>query len=142
MSLPAYSPARPGRSAASTYGRPLSVGRGAAAPTLQLVRGPAVSRPVGPYLLLLISIIFGAMAFCLMLNTQMAVTSYKIHDTRAHLVELKETQQTLKTEVEQLGSPEYLRQAAEEIGMAPPHTTHIMNLEHGTITEVPGAAGQ
>lgn len=142
MSLPAYSPARPGRSAGSTYGRPLSVGRGGSAPTLQLVRGPAVSRPMGPYLLLLISIIFGAMAFCLMLNTQMAVTSYQIHDTRAQLVELKETQQTLKAEVEKLGSPEYLRQAAEEIGMTPPQTTYIMNLEHGTITEVPGAAGQ
>lgn len=103
-------------------------------PSLSVVRTPALRRSIAPFLTLLITILATAMGLTLMLNTQMAVTSYEIRDTRAHLVELTETAQTLKAEVETLGSPEYLRGAAGKIGMVPASTTFIMNLQAGTIT--------
>ena len=108
----------------------------AARPTLFVVAGPRLSRSVVPFLLTLISVMAVAMGLTLYLNTQMAVTSYDIRDTRAELVELVETEQTLKAEVETLGSPEYLRKAAGKIGMEPAATTFIMNLEHESITEL------
>lgn len=123
----------------ATTARPRRASAPVERPALTVVRTPALSRSIAPFLVMLVAILATAMGLTLFLNTQMAVTSYEIRDTRAQLVELTETAQTLKAEVETLGSPDYLRQAAGRIGMVPASTRFIMNLEHGTITALEDA---
>ncbi|MDO5701227.1 MAG: hypothetical protein Q4P36_07135 [Bowdeniella nasicola] len=118
--------------------RPVSVPE--TRPALRLVRSPKTQRSLAPFILTMVFYLVAALGTTLYLNTVMAVTSYEIRDTRAALVELSETQQTLRAEVEALGSPDHLRAAASEIGMVPAPMTFIMNLEHGSITAVPEVA--
>ncbi|WP_418606920.1 16S rRNA (cytosine(1402)-N(4))-methyltransferase RsmH [Georgenia sp. SUBG003] len=69
----------------------------------------------------------------LLLNTQMAATSYEIHDKQVALNQLDETEASLRAQVEQAGSPTALEGRAKELGMVPAEGTRFVLLADGSI---------
>jgi hypothetical protein len=106
-------------------------------PRLHVVRNPAPARSLAPYLLLCAVILLGALVGALVLNTQMAVTAYEIHDSRRELNRLTESEASLRQEVEVAGSPAQLQRRATELGMVPAETVVFIDLAEGTILGTP-----
>lgn len=111
-------------------------------PELQVVTGPVLGRSLLPFIVVILMIITTGLGLSLYLNTQMSVTSYQIRDTQAQLEQLRDLEKTLKVNVDELGSPAHLRQAASKIGMRPAPATYMVSVEHNTITKVPEVNGQ
>lgn len=102
-------------------------------PRLQVVRSPAPARSLVPYLLLCATILLGSLVAALIINTQMAVDAYAIHDSQRTLNRLLETETSLVQEVEQAGSPASLKRRAEELGMVPAERVDFIVLREGRI---------
>lgn len=108
--------------------RPAPQPRRAWRPSLQVVHSPGRSRGLVPYLLLCAAVLLGALLAALLLNTQMAVTSYQIHDAQVALSRLEEEEASLREQVERAGSPAGLRARAEELGLVPAENLSFIDL--------------
>ncbi len=102
-------------------------------PRLQVVRSPAPARSLVPYLLVCATILLGSLVAALLINTQMAVDAYAIHDATRALNRLEEAQTALVQDVEEAGSPASLQRRAEELGMEPAERVDFISLREGTI---------
>lgn len=102
-------------------------------PRLHVVRNPAPARSLVPYLVLCAAILLGSLVGALLLNTQMAVTAYEIHDSRRDLNRLVEAEASLRQQVEVAGSPAVLQQRATDLGMVPAETILFVDLSSGTV---------
>ena len=92
-------------------------------PRLQIVRAPETSRSVFPFFLMCAGILLAALVGALLLNTAMAVSSYRIHDQQARLTLLQEQQAELSGKLESLGSPAVLQDSASSLGLVPAEAT-------------------
>ncbi|WP_413450532.1 hypothetical protein AA0Y32_07700 [Georgenia phoenicis] len=102
-------------------------------PRLQVVRSPAPARSLVPYLVLCATILLGSLVAALLINTQMAVDAYAIHDAQRSLNRLVEAETSLVQQVEEAGSPASLQRKAEELGMVPAERVDFISLREGTI---------
>ena len=69
----------------------------------------------------------------LIINTQLAVISYQIHDDQVQLSQLQEDNQKLESQVESKSSPEKVREAALADGYVPAGETGYVTLKTGKI---------
>ncbi|MFC4556367.1 hypothetical protein [Georgenia faecalis] len=111
-------------------------------PRLHVVRNPVPSRSLLPYLLTCATILLGALVGALLLNTQMAVTAYELHDAQRELNQLVESEASLRQQVEVAGSPAELQRQATELGMVPAETIGFIDLAHGTVLGGPVGEGE
>ncbi|GAA4423780.1 hypothetical protein GCM10023169_19830 [Georgenia halophila] len=111
-------------------------------PRLEVVASPTPARSVVPFLALCASILGGALLAVLLLNTQMAATSYRIHDQQIALNLLDEKQASLVARVEHAGAPAVLEREAKRLGMVPAEDVRFVHIEEGTILGEPPAEGQ
>ncbi|NLI19557.1 MAG: hypothetical protein GX427_12225 [Actinomycetales bacterium] len=103
-------------------------------PRLQVVRSPEPSRSFVPFVVGCVVILVAALVTALLLNTAMAVSSYRVHDQQIQLAQLRETEAELQAQLESLGSPAVLRSQALSLGMVPPEATAYLSIATGTIT--------
>lgn len=108
-------------------------------PRLRVVRNPAPSRSLAPYLVLCASILLASLVAALLINTHMAVSAYEIHDAQRELVQIQETGTSLVQQVKEAGSPAELRRHATELGMEPAEGIGYITLATG---EVVGTGGE
>lgn len=102
-------------------------------PRLQVVRSPNPGRSLAPYLLLCAAILLGSLVAALLINTQMAVNAYAIHDSQRALNRLLETETALVQQVEEAGSPAALQRRAEELGMERAERVEFISLRDAAI---------
>lgn len=69
----------------------------------------------------------------LLINTQLAVISYQIHDDQVQLAQLQEDNQKLHSQVDSQSSPEKVREAALAAGYVPAGETGYVTLKTGKI---------
>ena len=69
----------------------------------------------------------------LLINTQLAVISYQIHDDQVKLSQLQEDNQKLHSQVDSQSSPEKVREAALDAGYVPAGETGYVTLKTGKI---------
>lgn len=69
----------------------------------------------------------------LLINTQLAVISYQIHDDQVQLSQLQEDNQKLQSQVDSQSSPEKVREAALDAGYVPAGETGYVTLKTGKI---------
>ena len=69
----------------------------------------------------------------LLINTQLAVISYQIHDDQVQLAQLQEDNQKLHSQVDSQSSPEKVREAALDAGYVPAGETGYVTLKTGKI---------
>lgn len=102
-------------------------------PRLEVVHAPTPQRSVVPFLLACIGVLVAALIAALMLNTAMAVASYRIHDTQVQLNQLTERGDELQERAEILDSPASLQSKASALGMVPSEGTRYLSVASGTI---------
>ena len=123
-------PAAPG-------GRPLTRPAPSAAPPrrdhLRAVGTPAQSRSLAPFAALCISVIVGALASVLLLNTAMAGGSYHAQEMRQQIADAHQQRATLLTELESASAPGDLAAAASELGMVPAPHIGFISLAAATV---------
>lgn len=112
------------------------------APRLQIVRAPETQRAILPFMLLCGAILLAAMVGALLLNTAMAVSSYRIHEQEAQLAVLQEQEAELTRSLESLGSPSVLRDRAEALGMVPAGATVYLSIGSDGIIGQPTSEGE
>ena len=110
-------------------------------PRLQVVRSPELSRSIVPFLSLCATILVASLVAALLLNTAMAVSSYRVHDQQIRLSELRATEAELETRLESLGSPSTIRHQAESLGMVPAEATVFISVGSRSILGA-AAAGE
>lgn len=135
----------PVRRPAGPRTRPVEPERGVEAPErprLRVVRAPARPRARGPFVLVCVGILLGALLAALVLNTSMAQTSFAIHDRQVALARLSEQQQELAQELASAASPGMLAARARDLGMVPAPPPAFLRLSDGAIIgdSVPAAA--
>lgn len=103
-------------------------------PRLQVVRSPAPARTLVPYLVLCVGILLGSLVAALLINTQMAVGAYEIHESQRTLNRLVESETALRQQVEETGSPAALQRRAQDLGMLPAERIEYISLgEHAIL---------
>lgn len=113
--------------------RPAPQARRSWRPVLEVVQTPARTRGLAAYLLLCAAVLVVSLLAALLLNTQMAVTSYEIHDAQVALNRLEEEEASLRERVEVAGSPAGLRARAEKLGLVPAENLSFIDLASGQI---------
>ncbi len=69
----------------------------------------------------------------LLINTQLAIISYQIHDDQVQLAQLKEDNQRVRSQVNLQSSPEKVRKAALDAGYVPAGETGYVTLKTNKI---------
>lgn len=84
--------------------------------------------------ILLVAVFLGSLIVIpLLINTQLAVLSYEIHDDQVKLNKLQEENQNLRGKVTNQSSPERVRKIAEEAGLIPAGETGYITLSKNTV---------
>ncbi|HZK04878.1 MAG TPA: hypothetical protein VFC82_03415 [Actinomycetaceae bacterium] len=111
------------------------------APRLQVIRAPETNRSLLPFFLICAAILVAALVGALLLNTAMAVSSYRMHAQQVELTQLKERQAEMTASLESLGSPASLRDSAARIGMVPSEGTVYLSVASRSILGEAGGEG-
>ncbi|MCR6689736.1 hypothetical protein [Cellulomonas sp.] len=135
----AYAPAQ----STAAPARPLRPTSPASAPTprLRVVRAPAHTRTRVPFVLTCMAVLAAALVSALLLNTQMAASSYEKYDLSNELGRLDQDAQDLVAALDQKASPHELARAADELGMVPAVRTGWIRLPDGVVQGAPAAKG-
>ncbi|MDU5308493.1 MAG: hypothetical protein E6167_06420 [Varibaculum cambriense] len=91
-------------------------------------RSPLMAKIVAAALLL-VALIVSPM----LINTQLAVISYQIHEDQVQLTQLKEDNQRVQSQVNLKSSPEKVRKAALDAGYVPAGETGYVTLKTSKI---------
>lgn len=94
---------------------------------------PSRSRAWPVVLAALLSLVV-AIAVPLVINTQMAETSYAIRDVQVQLAELEAERIVLEAELLEASSPQALEQKARALGLVPAGAPGTVSLVDGTVT--------
>ncbi|HHW82638.1 MAG TPA: hypothetical protein GX743_02275 [Actinomycetales bacterium] len=124
----------PARATSTLHAPSPSQGR---SPRLQIIRSPEPSRSLMPFFVLCALILLASLVGALLLNTAMAVSSYRIHDQQSRLTLLQEQQAELTGTLESLGSPAALRNSATSLGMVPAGATYYLSVASQSILGMP-----
>lgn len=104
---------------------------------LHLVAEPSGRTRSKSKLIILFSLIAGLVLLILaplLINTQLAVLSYEIHQDEVALAKLEENNQLLQNEANQQSSAQRVRVLAEENGLVPAGETGYLSLSEQTVT--------
>lgn len=129
---------------ARTLPRPSSPARRqqpAARPDLRIVNAPAQARSRGPFIVLCMLILMGALLGTLLLNTAMAQGSFERQELTSQLARLTEKEQALTEQLDVLGSPGQLAQRATDLGMVRSPQPAFIRLADGVVIGEPTPAG-
>ncbi len=107
--------------------------REAARPDLRVVEGVNVRRSVVPLTIIALIVLIAAIIIPMVINTQMAETSFAIRDKQLQLNELDAHSWTLQTELQKVSSPNALEKAAQAQGMVKAGQTGLVTLSTGTV---------
>ncbi|WP_043534251.1 hypothetical protein [Actinomyces polynesiensis] len=102
-------------------------------PDLRVVEGRSPRRSVVPLVVIALLVLVAAIIAPMVINTQMAETSFAIRDQQLKLNALEAESWTLQTQLQQLSSPIALEKAAREQGMVPAGTTGLISLSDGSV---------
>lgn len=69
----------------------------------------------------------------MLINTQLAVISYQIHDDQVQLAQIQEDNQRVQSQVNSKSSPEKVRKAALDAGYVPAGETGYVTLKTSKI---------
>lgn len=105
-------------------------------PSIQVVSqsdSPARSH-AWPIVLAALFLLIVAIAVPLVINTQMAETSYAIRDAQVQLAELEAQRIVLEADLLEASSPQALEQRARALGLVPAGAPGTVSLVDGTVT--------
>jgi len=105
---------------------------------LRAVTAPDQVRSMVPFAWLCVSIVLGSLAAVLLLNTTMASGAYERRDLKIEIAGLHQERATLVTQLESNSSPQFLAQAAADMGMVPAETLGFMSLKDSIVLESGG----
>ena len=123
------------RKPVNAAGLPLSTPR-PVRPQLHLVPTFAKRRITWPMWLMVAAMLVAALVLPVVINTQMAVTSYEMYSMQQELNLLLDEQADLVTQAREAASPQHLAEKAGEIGLVPAGAQGYITLETGEI--IPG----
>lgn len=102
---------------------------------LRAVPAPEHARSLVPFTWACVSMILGALAAVLILNTTMAEGAYERRDLKIELADLHQQRATLISALEANASPQWLSTRAGELGMQPATTLGFVSIEDGVVLE-------
>lgn len=105
---------------------------------LRAVAAPEQMRSMVPFAWLCVSIVLGAMAAVLLLNTTMASGAYERRDLKIEIASLHQERATLVTQLESNSSPQFLANVAADMGMVPAETLGFVSLKDSVVLESEG----
>lgn len=97
---------------------------------------PAVTKRhlTWPIWLTVIVMMVSALVGSVVINTQMAVTSYEMYAAQQELSQLEDYQADLVTRAREASSPQHLAEKAQEIGLVPAGAPGYVSLASGSVT--------
>jgi len=107
--------------------------RDAARPELRVVEGTIPRRSTVPMVILALVVLLLSIIVPMVLNTQMAETSFEIRDQQLQLNQLDAEAWSLQSELQQVSSPVALEEAARAHGMVPAGSIGFISLDAGTV---------
>lgn len=102
-------------------------------PDLRVVEGRDPRRSLVPLVLVALLVLVAAIIAPMVINTQMAETSFAIRDQQLKLNALEAQSWTLQTQLQEIASPISLEKAARAQGMVPAGATGFISLSGGTV---------
>jgi hypothetical protein len=105
---------------------------------LRAVAAPEQIRSMVPFAWVCVSIVLGAMAAVLLLNTTMASGAYERRDLKIEIASLHQERATLVTQLESTSSPQFLANVASDMGMVPAETSGFVSLKDSVVLESEG----
>lgn len=114
---------------------------GSSIPRLTVVRSPEQARSGVPFFLFCGAILLASLVAALVLNTAMAVSSYRVHDQRIVLAQLQERYHDLDDQLDSLGSPTSLQAQAAALGMVPAGDPVYLSVGNHQVLGVNPAGG-
>lgn len=105
---------------------------------LRAVAAPEQIRSMVPFAWLCVSIVLASMAAVLLLNTTMASGAYERRDLKIEIADLHLQRTTLVTQLESNSSPQFLANAASDMGMVPTETLGFISLQDDMVLESKG----
>ncbi|MDR2374527.1 MAG: hypothetical protein LBD77_10655 [Bifidobacteriaceae bacterium] len=118
-----------------------AAGRAAPAPGLRLVTAPPRRRGFVLYASACLTLLVGALAAVLWLNTALAAGAFKIHELEVELARLEVERDVMDEELVALAEPQALAAKATELGMIDSPATGYILLRDGRIVGAALAAG-
>lgn len=103
-------------------------------PQLRVVRGAAPARSTLPFLLVVVTILVGALAASMLLNARMADTAYKMKAAQTELNVLNDHIETVRSDVQEASSPDALASRAAALGMVPAAAPGVIDLSSSTLS--------
>ncbi len=107
--------------------------RDAERPELRVVGGRIPLRSTVPIVVLVLVVLLVSIIVPMVLNTQMAETSFAIREQQLQLNELEAESWSLQSELQQVSSPVALEKAARTHGMVPAGSLGFISLDAGTV---------
>ena len=105
-----------------------------ARPELRVVAGTLPRRSTVPHVVRVLLGRLASIVVPMVLNTQMAETSFAIRDQQLQLNELDAEAWSLQSQLQQVSSPVALEAAARAHGMVPAGPLGFISLDAGTVT--------
>ncbi|MDN5963681.1 MAG: hypothetical protein L0H81_03945 [Actinomyces sp.] len=102
-------------------------------PDLRVVEGHDPRRSLVPLVVIALIVLMAAIVAPMVINTQMAETSFAIRDQQLKLNALEAEAWTLQTQLQEVASPISLEKAARSRGMVPAGTTGLISLQGGSV---------
>lgn len=118
-----------------TTWRPQTTGASSPRPRLQVVPAVAKRRHFAwPMWMAIATMLVAALVIPVVINTQMAVTSYEMYADQQELSQLQDYHADLVTRAREAQSPQKLAEKAKELGLVPAGNPGYISIEAGTIT--------
>ena len=99
------------------------------------------SAPRAPFVCLIVALIAVGLAGLLLLNTAVNSNSFKLHTQQQRQKQLDVREAQLQRDVDNLGNPTQLGEAARQLGMVPAGNPGFIDLGARTISGKPVPAG-
>jgi hypothetical protein len=110
-------------------------------PRLRVVAAPKRRRGFQLYVVVCLTVLFGALGTVLWLNTALAAGSFEIHELKAELSQLEVQREVMNEDLVRLGEPHGLAARAAELGMIEVPATGYIILSDGLIVGSAAPAG-
>jgi len=105
---------------------------------LEAVPLPQRGRSIRPFAALCVSVVVGALAAVLALNTTMAQAAYSSRDVKIEIAQLHQQRAQALTALEENAAPGALAQRAQEFGMVPAPSIGFVSLESSQVLRAGG----
>ncbi len=107
---------------------------------LRVVTVPGHTRPRAGLAVVCLALLVAGLVGLLLLNVSLERGAYVLRDQQVRSDQLRERQQALREELQQLQAPQSLARRAEALGMVPSSNVAFKRLSDGRVLGVPGRA--